>query len=245
MSNLNKIIITIITIFCFNTSSFAHYIWIELENETLINNEQIIRIYYGEFNEGLRELSGGKLEELNGIESWVIAPDGEKLILKVTKLTNYYQVKFTPTLLGNYTIIAINTVREVVDWSKYGIGIVKPTYYTSSQIKVGNKKQSSTKSNDYPTMVVVPHKKNNAKQTFQLLFENKPLASTKIVVHASNKWSKQYKTDKNGFFSFNPLWEGRYVIECVFREKKDAIFMNKKYKAIRHRVTYSYIENMD
>ncbi len=244
MTYINKVTLTIITLFFFNTSLFAHYIWIEAENRAEMNQEQIIKIYYGEFNEGLREIKGGRLEELEGIQSWVIDPNGQKSDLKVTKRDNYYEVRFTPSSPGKHTIMAVNTVREVVDWSKHGIGVVKPVYYASKEITVGdNVKKQLVQINEYSDMVIVPSENNDSSQpTFQLLFKGKPFAETKLFVHAPNEWSKEYKTDENGVFGFDPLWKGVYVMECIYKEEKEGVFVEKKYEAVRHRATYTYIE---
>lgn len=241
MKNIYQLSIIFIALFAFNSNLFAHYIWIETESSAIIGNELTIKIYYGEFNEGLREIKGGRLEDVDGVKCWAIAPDGQKLDLKVIKQDQYYQAKFTPSIPGNYTIIAINKVREVMDLSKHGIGIVRPVYYSSKQVIVGDsKKTSEINSNFHPELVIIPYKsKDKTKPTFQLLYNNQPLPKTKLFVHAPNEWSKEFKTNDNGLFSFNPLWKGMYIIECIYKEKSPGIFSDKNYEAIRHRVTYT------
>lgn len=244
MKIIHQLILTFAVTLCFSSSSFAHYIWIEVPNTAEVGSEQIIKIYYGEFNEGLREIKGGRLEEVDGIVCWVITPDGKKLDLKVTMQEKYYQVKFTPEIDGNYTIIATNKVREVIDWSKYDIGIVRPVYYTSKQITVGKSNSVNLSSDNlYPELVIVPYQpddKNRKQPSFQLLYNNKPFVNTKLFVHAANEWSKEYKTNDEGVFTFNPLWKGQYVIECIYKEKNPGAFKGKNYEAIRHRATYTY-----
>lgn len=244
MIDVKKGVFSILLIFCFQASLFAHYIWIETESTANIGATQVIKIFYGEFNEGLREIQGGRLEEVEGIVCMAIAPNGEKIDLKVTKLNTYYEVKFTPEMAGIYSIIAVNKVREVVDWSKYGIGIVKPTYYSHKQITVDTDVAYVIKNDIYPELILVPYtKEGNSKFTYQLLYNNKPLAKTKLFVHAPNEWSKEYKTNEKGIFDFDPLWKGVYVIECIYKEKGEGVYLGKNYEAIRHRVTYTLQNN--
>jgi len=242
MEKVRHIILLTGLMVCFQSSVFAHFIWIETSDTVQAGTEQTIKIYYGEYNEGLREIKGGNLEEVEGIECWIITPDGKKTNLEVTKQEKYFQAKFTPENDGLYTIIAINKVREVMDWSKYDIGVVKPDYYASKQVIVENNQSASGESkNLYPEFAIVPYpSKDNKQPAFQLLYKNKPFPNTKLFVHAPNEWSKEFKTNDEGVFTFNPLWEGLYVIECIYKEKSPGTYNGKDYKAIRHRVTYTY-----
>lgn len=213
----------------------AHYIWIELGSPAKIGQEQEIHIYYGEFNEGVREIKGGRLEELQGIVAWVIAPDGKQTPLTLTTESKFFRTSFTPGQQGKYVVVAVNTVRDVVDWSMHDIGIVRPVYYASREISVGNSQQVSE---IFPPEAVIlitstPREKN----AFQITFKGKPLASAKVFFHAPNEWSKQLTTDKNGVVKFNPLWKGQYIIECIYPEKTPGNFKGKEYEAIRHRST--------
>src|SRR5690606_26230965 len=95
----------------------AHYLWIELSAPAKVGQETEVRIYYGEVNEGVREVKGGRLEELQGVVAWLIAPDGSRSALPVTIDSKYFKTTFRPQQEGKYVILATNTVREVVDWS--------------------------------------------------------------------------------------------------------------------------------
>jgi len=221
---------------------FAHYIWIESPNISKVGKEIKVKILYGEYNEGRQEVKGGRLEELDGIVFWAIGPNGEKEELEVHMETKYYQVKFTPTKKGRYTFIATNNVREVVDWSNHNIGVVRPVYYASTQINVSNiSSKNSINTALYPELTMIPQSsKDKSKPQFKLLFNNKPLANAKISVHAPKEWSKDYETDSNGFFTFDSLCNGQYVIECIYKEEKTGVYKGKKYEASRHRATFTH-----
>jgi hypothetical protein len=224
----------------FSHSVFAHYIWLEAPTSTKIGKEVNIKIYYGEYNEGVREIKGGRLEELNGIVFWVIAPNGTKTKLPVNIEEKNFQVKFTPFTKGIYTFLATNKVKEVADWSKFNIGIVKPQYYASSQLQVGKSNLFADKIM-YPELAITPILSKDKKQKFQLLYYNKPFANTKLSLHGPNLWSKEFKTDANGFFTADAIGKGLYLIECIYKESKSGNFNNIKFEGIRHRATYSYL----
>ena len=118
-------------------------------------------------------------------------------------------------------------------------------YYASKQINIGNSNLKNDVNNIiYPELVIVPYpSKDKSQPTFQLLYNNKVFVNAKLSVHAPKEWSKEYKTDNNGVFSFNPICNGQYVIECIYKEDKAGTFKGKNYEATRHRATYTLIVN--
>lgn len=213
----------------------AHYIWIELAAPVALNKEQEVRIYYGEFNEGVREVKGGRLEELDGIQAWLISPDGAKTNLTVTTDSKFFKTTFTPKLEGKYVILAVNTVREVVDWSKYDLGIVRPVYYTTKEIIVGSVQPNAFTT--LPDVAALSVSSAAEKNSYRVSFKGKPLSKVKVLFHAPNEWSKELSTDADGKVSFDPLWKGQYIIECIYPEKTPGTFKGKNYEVIRHRAT--------
>src|SRR5688572_14864175 len=65
----------------------AHYLWIETGD----NGEA--RIYFGEFNEGKREISGGRLDERDAIEGELVSFSGETEPLRFEKKSDHFQTK--------------------------------------------------------------------------------------------------------------------------------------------------------
>jgi uncharacterized GH25 family protein len=244
MTSFKKNIFTFILFILVSSNAFAHYIWIESPNESKVNKEVTIKIYYGEYNESVREIKGGKLEEVNGITFWTIAPNGKKQELSVSMQDKYYQIKFTPKTKGTYTLIATNTERNVMDLTRYNIGIVRPIYYASKQINIDGPSKIG-KNLSYPQLIIVPYFSNDKlKPSFQVLFNNKALVNTTLTVHAPKEWSKEYKTDNKGVFTINPVCNGLYVIECIYKEEKHGSFKSEKFEAIRHRATNTFHVNL-
>lgn len=226
----------IVAFVCLAFSANGHYLWIELGSSVKKGELQEVRIFYGEYNEGVREIRGGRLEEVAGILAWIIAPDGKQVPLTLTTEDKFYKGTFTPQVNGKYTVVAVNTVREVVDWSKHGIGIVRPVYYTYREIVVG---QETAVPVNVPQEAMLRVSTAKEKNSFTIMFKGQPLAKAKVLFHAPNEWSKELSTDENGVVTFEPLWKGHYIIECIYPEKSPGTFKGKDYEAIRHRATLS------
>ena len=221
---------------CITLTANGHYLWIELGAPAKLGKQQEVRIFYGEYNEGVREVRGGRMEELAGISAWVITPGGKQIPLPITTEEKFYKSTFTPEENGTYTVVAVNTVREVVDWSKHGIGVVRPVYYTYKEVIIGQGNKHLTNFPQYAQLKIQPAK---GKNSFTLKFKGQPLANAKVWFHAPNEWSKELSTNEEGIVSFNPLWKGQYVVECIYPEKNPGTFNGKDYEAIRHRATLS------
>jgi uncharacterized GH25 family protein len=231
-----KIVLLMVISLALTLSASAHYIWIELVPVSTPGKLQEVKIYYGEYNEGVREVKGGRLEELDGIVAWVIDPDGSKTKLPISIEDKYFKTSFTPDKEGSYRIIAVNTVRQVVDWSKSDIGIVKPTYCTTKEFSIGKSSALQNASGESDLIIA----RADAKNSFLVSFKGQPLVNAKVFFHAPNEWSKELSTDKNGIATFNPLWNGLYIIECIYPEKSPGNFQGKDYQLIRHRATMTF-----
>jgi hypothetical protein len=139
-----RIILSMVISLALSLSASAHYIWIELVPVSTPGKLQEVKIYYGEYNEGVREVKGGRLEELNGIVAWVIAPDGSKTKLPISIEDKYFKTSFTPDKEGSYRIIAVNTVRQVVDWSKRISELLSPPITQPKNFQLVNHRHCKT-----------------------------------------------------------------------------------------------------
>ncbi|RAW02077.1 DUF4198 domain-containing protein [Pseudochryseolinea flava] len=231
-----KILFFLTLMFVSAFSVDAHYLWIELGSPAKLGQVQEVRIFYGEFNEGVREVRGGRLDELAGVTAWLITPDGKQLPLVLTTEEKFFKTTFVPATAGKYTIVAVNNVRGVVDWSASGIGVVRPTYYTYREIVVVQDQSTAAQFPSEAMLRISPAKEKNS---FAVQFNGKPLSKAKVFFHAPNEWSKELSTDEKGIVTFNPLWKGQYIVECIYLEKGAGSFNGKSFEAIRHRATLS------
>ena len=226
----------ILSFFSVVLTAQGHYLWIELGAPAKLGTQQHVKVFYGEYNEGVREVKGGRLEEVAGIIAWIVTPDGKEIPLTLTIQEAFYEGNFVPQVEGKYTVVAVNTVREVVDWSKHDIGIVRPVYYAYKEVVVAGAVNEPVNVSPDALLRISAGKDKNS---FVVLFKERPLAKAKVWFHAPNEWSKEFTSDEKGVVTCSPLWKGQYVVECIYSEKNPGSFKSKEYEAIRHRATLS------
>jgi uncharacterized GH25 family protein len=219
-------IIFFITFLCLPVLSQAHYLWIESDNDTEA------KVYFGEFNEGVIEVAGGRLDERDNLKAYIQSAKENMKPLEFVKRDNHFS---TALKNANGWIYAEDLTNEVKDWSKYDIGVVKPMFY--ARAAAANKPQPAKTA---LTLDIIPVSVDD-QQTYQVFFKDKPLAGAKLKVYAPNMWMQEIKTDDNGKLSITTPWTGRYVLDIIYLEPSAGEFEGKKYDKIRHRSTYSFV----
>lgn len=202
----------------------AHYVWIESDSPTAA------RLYFGEYNEGVREKAGGRLDERAALEAWLEQPDGRKQALDLVKNPDH----FSASSSGAGWLLAVDRASEVKDYRKQEIGIVKPMFYARAAL--GNKPSSARPSLELD-ILPVPGKPGS----LGVFFAGKPLAGAKVHVYAPNLWMQELKSDENGRLTPLTPWPGRYVLDVIHKQAKPGKFKGQPYEAIRHRMTYSFV----
>lgn len=222
---------------------FGHYLWIEAGPVAVKGEKHEVKIFYGEYENSRREEAGKRLEEVNGIQAFVIEPGGKKLPLALEKSSDHYLSSFSPSRTGTYQVFAVNDVRDVVDWTAYDLGIVKPVYYARLEVRVTEAGKpatavpaaSGTPHQDFDIVVLPsPAYETGHPISMNLFKDGKELEKGKIMVYAPNGWMKEL--ERNGqAYSFIPADKGMYVIESVYKEKTPGTYKGQNYEAIRHR----------
>jgi len=204
----------------------AHYIWLE-RDETLQ-----ARLYFGEYQEQERELSGGRLDEIKGPRAWLLDENGRRQEIKVVRKDNHFDLGAIPSRAS--PIIAEELGYDVKDWRKHGIGIVKPMFYTrfSPLLRRGTPK---------PELMLDILPENGTPNSFIVYFRNTPLANAKIMIYAPNFWMQEHSTDDNGKVKITTPWPGQYILEVINVEKQPGEFQGQKFDVFRHRATLTFI----
>jgi uncharacterized GH25 family protein len=235
-----------------NSGASAHYMWIETSAEWKSFTPNKIDVYYGEYENSQKEKIDGRFSEMKGFNVSVTDPLGKKHQLDLTPAGDHYTTTFTPIkLAGTYIVELENTSREVLDWTKYDIGIIKPEYFATAIAKVTlppTEKPDVFPAANEPVLNhnlnIIPVDTNRNKINRALAFTVKKneasIPGQKLMVHSPNGWSKELEPDAKGNYHFTPLWEGQYVMEAVYNDKNPGNFLGKDYPVIRQRATYSF-----
>ena len=200
-------------------SAFAHALWIE-------KNKDGATVFFGEYGEGLREKTGGKLDEITHLEAWSVGADGQKTVLTPNKIEDRFVLE-----TKGPNVLAQDVSLPVKDMQKYKLGIAKPNLYA----RVAGDASVDLK----PVLLldIVPSKENPGK--LRVYFGGKPLAKEKAVWIAPNGWMKELKTDEEGWLKAEQPWPGVYVMEVTHVVESPGKFEGKDYEVERHRATLS------
>jgi hypothetical protein len=203
----------------------AHYVWIESETNTEA------RVYFGEFNEGVREKAGGRLDERAALEAWAELPHQGKQVLELLKRPDHFSVRLDK---ASGWVLAVDTKSEVKDYRKNRLGIVKPMFYARAAIA----NQLAAAGPSLPLDILpVP---GDAKAV-QVFFAGRPLPNAKVSVYAPNLWMQELQCDAQGKLTPATPWPGRYVLDVIHEEARPGEYNGKAYESIRHRMTLSFV----
>ncbi len=200
----------------------AHYLWLQ-------QNKLVGHLYFGEYEEGLRERFPGRLDEMPNPELRVIDHGGTPVPVPAKREADGFSFALPAAAA---VVLATETGYLVKDWSRYHIGIVKPMFYARL---VGAQARTISFAETLP-LDIVPTGKSGE---FRVLFERIPLAEAEVRIIAPNAWVREVKTDKEGNLRVSLPWRGQYILHAVHIEKRPGTFNGAQYEAIRHRTTTS------
>lgn len=195
---------------------WAHALWIETENNGKAGVAHEVKVFYGEYAEGEIEPLEAWYSDVKEFELWLVAPNGKKTLLERTPQANHYLATFTPSHEGTYTLAISHSARDLGGKYLY-------QFNTSAQVLVGQEAGGADIGSIHNELLVVPDKLASVKQNKlikgRVFFKGKPAAEISLEVASPTGWTRKLKTDEHGFFAFEALWEGAYLLEASFTEK--------------------------
>lgn len=205
----------------------AHYLWLE-------QGSGGSHLYFGEYEEMLRETSPGRLDEMPGPEIRAIHRDGQATAIAATREHGGFAFG-RPS--RDTAVVASESGYAVKDWTRAGIGIVKPMFYARL---IG---ATAAQAGEPMTLDIVPAATGEA-GAFRVLFRGAPLAGVDVRIIAPNAWTREASTDKDGVARFAFPWRGQYILHIVHLERTPGTFQGTPYEAVRHRATATlYVPN--
>lgn len=235
----------------------AHGIWIEAPAVVAAGAEVAPRIYFGEYHESLREVTGGRLDGRRGAKLKLVGPSGKATPLDLTQNSDHFAATARIGAPGLYDLLAVDTASPVSDLRKYGIGIVKPYFYARREILAFAKGAISERElRDFggpklrlDILPVTLHADIRSgalgptvgeEVVFQVFFDKRPLTDrVAIHVYSPAGWVWEGRLNYQGMDSFTPPWPGLYIVEATYLKKTPGEFEGVAYEAERHRAMLS------
>ena len=195
----------------------AHSLWLERQGDGL-------RLYFGEFEENLREVSPGLLDRLSPQAKVAVA--GDKA-LKVEKTAGFFTVagavSADDSVVAEDVRIAERRTAEKV---------------TRVLARLGARYVADFKERPpVNTLDVVPAGKPGA---FKVFYQGKPLAKAKLELIAESGWKREFKTDEQGAVEASLPWRGAYVIEVQHTDATSGKLGEEAYDTLRCASTLSF-----
>lgn len=196
----------------------AHYLWLQQDKSEG-------HLYFGEYEETVRERSPGRLDEMPAPELHAVGHDGNATPLHAIKYSSGFRFALPSP---DVTVLATESTYAVKDWTQYHIGVVKPMFY-ARLIGKGRAQTGETLPLD-----IVP---TASADEYRVLFKGAPVAGTEVRVIAPNGWVREIVSSPEGMVRLSLPWKGQYILHAVHLERTAGTFEGKAYEAIRHRTT--------
>jgi hypothetical protein len=210
--------------------SQAHGYWLEIQGNGKVDESAKIQIFYGEFENQRRE-TGKLLDKMSEIKIFVLETDGVRKQIVMTQTDTHWEGFFTPTKEGVYQIIGLNDTREVHDWKRHNLGIVRPIQHLRTTYLVGTNSNEQITENELDA--IAKQSGDNIMVTAwkgQAVFPN-----AKFRVINPEGWIKEKITNENGKAQLKSNMKGLYLIELEYIDNTPGNFKGKDYETIRYR----------
>ena len=175
------------------SSASAHHLWLEPDGE-------VAKLYFGEFDENLREASPGLLDRFTPLpEAKTVGAAGAQP-LKVEKSPNAFVL--SGPIAANASVVADQTrltERKQADKATRTLGTLAARWVPDFAARA-----------PVLTLDVVPTGKPG---NFRVVYDGKPLAKAKLELIAESGWKRELKSDEQGSVTASIPWRGAYVIE--------------------------------
>jgi len=228
---MKKNIILLCSLIMMPILTMAHGYWLEVKGSGKAGEPVKVQIFYGEYNNQGR-MKGKSLDKMADIKLFVIDEAGNRSDIQTAQTETHWEGSFTPKTDGLYQVLGINETREVQDWTKHNLGIVRPMQYLRTTYLVG--KSSNSQKNTNFIDIIASESDNGV--TLTAFKNNVPADKAKLTVISPDGWEKAKITSERGRASFVPITKGLYLIESEIIDKTPGEYKGKPYDSIRYHV---------
>lgn len=205
-------------------SANAHQIWIEQDGKAA-------SVYFGEFGDNLREASPGLLDKFVAPSATLIGAGADRK-LKLDKTAGAFVL--SARAAEGQSIIAEEASYPAFE-KKNGDTLVRSIWTPAARLVNGSAAQQARL-----TLDIVPTGKPGQ---FQLSYQGKPLAKTKVGVVTQSGWGKEAQSDEQGMVNFAMPWKGTYVLEAHHTDKTAGQRDGKPYDVANYVTTMSMVQS--
>lgn len=204
----------------FAASASAHALWLEPDGDGA-------RIFFGEFEENLREASPGLLDRLTPLPEAKVASAAGVQPLKVEKSPTSFVVTGKR---GASDSVVIEQVR--INERKQGDKVTRTQGHLAARWVPDFAERAPAL-----TLDIVPAGKPGAIKVF---YKNKPLAKAKLELISESGWKRELRTDENGAASVSLPWKGAYLFEVEHLDPTPGTQGTEAYDSLRFVTTLSF-----
>ena len=198
----------------------AHFLWLEPEADGA-------RLYFGEFEENLREASPGLLDRLVPLpEAKLVALSGAQP-LKVEKSPTSFVIA---AKRGPTDSIVAEQVR--ITERKQGEKVTRTLGRLAARYVPDFSERTPAL-----TLDIVPAGKPGA---FKVFYKDKPLAKAKLELINESGWKRELRTDEQGVLAVALPWKGNYVISVEHLDPTPGTQGTEAYDGMRLVSTLSF-----
>lgn len=192
----------------------AHSLWLEGDTSTS-------KLYFGEYDENLRETSPGRLDSIIAPIATVIDATGAERSVNASRSGNNFDIP-------GGTAVLVQALKQPVREPQGGNSAPAQKRFYYARLGKGGS-----------LPLDIQHIQQPNANLLRLSFKGTPLAKTEIVLTAPSGWQKHLRTDENGEAGFSPPEPGLYVAEARHTLDNPGEFEGKAYAIEIHIVTLS------
>lgn len=204
-------------------NAFAHALRIETAANGKIGVDQEVKIFYGEYAEGVDEPFENWYSDVEKFKLFLVAPNGTKTQLATVEGNGLFTARFTPSEKGTYALYIAHTAKDLGGKYVY-------QFNTSAEVLVESTKTPKLLADAAELQVVFNNTANKIAGT--VYYNGTPLADSKIELVSPELWTKSLKTDDKGTFSIDVKYSGKYFVEASFTEDVKGELNGKPYEKV-------------
>ncbi len=201
----------------------AHAVWIETEGKAAKNRVQVVKVFYGEFPEGLPDSTSKWYSDVKSLEVYVTSPGGKRTKLKLEDAFTCLNASFTPQEEGLYYISTEHTAQDLGGTTKYTFIAMKPVLVGDSG--------TAERLPDVSLAILSDPAGYSIKKQIELTVLNngQPYAGGEVQIMTAAGWVKTIKANQEGKIRFTPVLKGAYVIETSTYTKQEGEWNQKAF----------------